>query len=91
MSKPKCKQDFCKALLYTILGQPGQTGDTTSCLEILAPSPQELQVSEGLCAHTKSFLTLSETYVDTSSLFLARFAFVAWLMPHQPFWPQWCQ
>lgn len=53
LSKPKYKQDFYKTLLYTILGQSGQTGDTTSCLEMLAPSPQQLQVSEGLCSHKK--------------------------------------
>lgn len=51
-----------QALLYTILGEPGQTGDTLSCLEMLALSPWELQVSEGLCAHTKKFIKLFEAY-----------------------------
>lgn len=49
---------------------------------MLALSPQELQVSEGLCAHTTSFLKRFEAYGCSEmeiSLHFSRLALPLWL------------
>lgn len=92
ISKPKCKQDFHKAQLYTILGQPGQAGDTRRWWHLLLRSSRLQKVS---VLTQKVFLSILKSVVALKCRYLFTFLgllCLCGLVGASPIiWPQWCQ